>query len=131
MKYLLIFLLALSFIGPSVEKGKTLPNVFKDGVYNYITSLDNSMNYLVENVPFFSKLALIPYENTYKRIMDDRHFTKHLVSYGESLDDIIKTYNSNIKDIHDFRKIIYKENPKVVSRDYQVQSGEYITIPSE
>ncbi|HSQ90217.1 hypothetical protein, partial [Romboutsia sp.] len=64
-------------------------------------------------------------------VMDDRHLVKHLVTSGETLDDIIKSYNSNIEDIENFRKVVYKENIGIVSKEYQVQSGEYITIPSE
>lgn len=65
--------------------------------------------------------------------MNTRSFTKHLVSSGETIDDIIKKYNFNItsNDLDDFRKIIYKENSDVVSEDYNVQSGEYIFVPTE
>ena len=131
MKYLLIFLIVLSFIAPSAESDKSLSTIFKDGFYNYVTCLDNSINYLVENVPTFSALSQIPYEKAYKKIMDDRHLTKHLVVSGETLDDIIKNYNSNVNDIENFRKVIYHENAGIVSKEYQVQSGEYITVPSE
>lgn len=131
MKYLLVFLIILSFIAPSAQSDKSFSDVFKDGFYNYITCLDNSVNYLVENVPAFSTLAQIPYEKAYKKVMNDRHLVKHLVASGETLDDIIKSYNSNIEDIESFRKVVYKENDGIVSKEYQVQSGEYITIPSE
>ena len=131
MKYLLLFLIMLSFIAPSAQSDKSFSDVFKDGFYNYITCLDNSLNYLVETVPAFSNLVQIPYEKAYKKVMDDRHLVKHLVTSGETLDDIIKSYNSNINDIENFRKVIYKENDGIVSKEYQVQSGEYITIPSE
>ena len=65
--------------------------------------------------------------------MNTRSFTKHLVSSGETIDDIIKKYNFNItsNDLDDFRKIIYKENSDIVSEDYNVQSGEYIFVPTE
>ena len=131
MKYLLIVLIILSFIAPPAQSDKSFSSVFKDGFYNYITCLDNSLNYLVENVPAFSKLEQMPYEKAYKQVMENRHLVKHLVSSGETLDDIIKNYNSNIDDIESFRKVIYKENIGIVSKEYQVQSGEYITIPSE
>lgn len=131
MKFLLMFLVVLSFIAPSVEDNKSISDVFKDGFYNYITCVDSSVNYLIENVPTFSRLSEIPYKKAYKKVMDDRHLVKHLVSSGETLDDIIKNYNSNIDDIENFRKVIYNENPEIVSKEYQVQSGEYLTIPSE
>lgn len=131
MKYLLIFLIILSFIAPSAQDDKSFSDVFKDGLYNYITCLDNSLNYLVQNIPTFSNLAQVPYEKTYKKVMDNRHLVKHLVSSGETLDDIIRSYNSNIDDIENFRKVVYKQNIGIVSKEYQVQSGEYITIPSE
>ncbi|MEG1311868.1 MAG: hypothetical protein RR942_14025 [Romboutsia sp.] len=131
MKYVLVFLIILSFIGPSSQKGRSISSVFKDGVYNYITCLDNTMNYLVDSVPAFSNLAEIPYEKAYKDVMDDRFLKKHLVSTGETLDDIIKNYNTNIDDIESFRKVIYKENEGLVSKNYEVQSGEYIIVPSD
>ena len=131
MKYFLLFLLCLLFIAPSADNDKPISTVLKDGVYNYITSLDTSVTYLTKNVPAFSKLAQASYEKAYKNIMENRHLTKHLVSSGETLDDIIKSYNSDINDIENFRKVAYKENPGVISKDYQVQAGSYITVPSE
>lgn len=131
MKYILIFLLLLLFIAPSADKNASISNIFKDGFYNYITCLDTSVDYLVDNVPAFSNLAQIPYEKAYKIVMKDRHLIKHLVSSGETLDDIIKLYNNNIDDIENFRKVAYRENKGLVSDDYQLQSGSYIAIPSE
>lgn len=131
MKYILIFLIVLSFIGPTADSDKSFVSVFKDGFYNYITCLDNTFNYLADNVDAFSKLTEIPYEKAYKDVMNDRHFTKHLVSSGETLDDIIKKYNTNIDDIENFRKVVYKENEGLVSKSYDVQSGEYIVVPSD
>jgi hypothetical protein len=126
-----VLLIVLSFIAPSVQDDKSVSEVFKDGFYNYITCLDDSKNYLVENVPIFSKLAKISYEKSYTKVMENRYFVKHLVSSGETIDDIIKSYNANIDDIESFREVIYKENPQVISDEYQVQSGEYLTVPSE
>lgn len=131
MKFLIVLLIVLSFIAPSVQDDKSVSEVFKDGFYNYITCLDDSKNYLVENVPIFSKLAKISYEKSYTKVMENRYFVKHLVSSGETIDDIIKSYNANIDDIESFREVIYKENPQVISDEYQVQSGEYLTVPSE
>ena len=34
-------------------------------------------------------------------------------------------------NIEDFRKVIYIENKGVVTKDYQVNYGEYILVPSE
>lgn len=131
MKFLIVLLIVLSFIAPSVQDDKSVSEVFKDGFYNYITCLDDSKNYLVENVPIFSKLAKISYEKSYTKVMENRYLVKHLVSSGETIDDIIKSYNANIDDIESFREVIYKENPQVISDEYQVQSGEYLTVPSE
>jgi len=78
MKYLLVFLIILSFIAPSVQSDKSFSDVFKDGFYNYITCLDNSLNYLVETVPAFSNIAQVPYEKAYKKVMDDRHHITQL-----------------------------------------------------
>jgi type I restriction-modification system DNA methylase subunit len=63
--------------------------------------------------------------------MEDRVMEKHLVISGETLDDIIKTYNNNIDNIEDFRKVVYLENKDIVTKDYQVNTGEYILVPSE
>lgn len=131
MKYLLIFLVVLSFISPSAEKGKTTSSVIKDGVYNYITCLDTSINYLVNNVPAFSKIAEIPYSKAYDKVMKNRSFAKHMVFAGETLDDIIKRYNSNIENIENFRKVVYKENPGIVTSSYEIKSGDYITVPTD
>lgn len=130
MKYLLIFLIVLSFIGPSVQTKDDIPSAIRKGVYNYITCLDRSLNYLVKNVPAVSKIAEAPYKNTYKKVMKNRYFTKHLISQDETLDEIIKNYNSDIDNIDDFRKIIVHKNPGIVSKSYGIKSGEYIIIPT-
>ena len=67
----------------------------------------------------------------YNKIMNTRVMEKHLVLAGQTLDDIIKTYNTDIDNIEDFRKVIYIENKDVVTKDYQVNYGEYILVPSE
>ncbi|MBC5995527.1 hypothetical protein EAI30_03750 [Romboutsia ilealis] len=133
MKYFLSFLLILFFISPNIEKDKSISEVFRDGFFNYITCLDKSFNYAKQNFPIISTLTELSYEKTYNKIMDTRSFTKHLVSSGETIDDIIKKYNFNINnsDLDDFREIIYKENSDVVSEDYNIQSGEYIFVPTE
>ena len=129
LKYFLSFLLILLFISPNIEKDKSISEVCRDGFFSYITCLDRSFNYAKQNIP----LTEFAYEKTYNKIMNTRSFTKHLVSSGETIDDIIKKYNFNItsNDLDDFRKIIYKENSDVVSEDYNVQSGEYIFVPTE
>ena len=133
MKYFLSFLLILFFISPNIEKDKSISEVFRDVFFNYITCLDKSFNYAKQNFPIISTLTELSYEKTYNKIMDTRSFTKHLVSSGETIDDIIKKYNFNINnsDLDDFREIIYKENSDVVSEDYNIQSGEYIFVPTE
>ena len=35
MKYFLLFLIILSFIGPAVDNTKSTSNVLKDSIYNY------------------------------------------------------------------------------------------------
>ncbi|MBQ6631846.1 MAG: LysM peptidoglycan-binding domain-containing protein [Romboutsia sp.] len=130
MKYFLLFLIILSFIGTSVSDDKTTGNVLKDSVYNYITSLDNTFNYLVENVSFFSNISENSYKTSYNSIMKDRIFQEHLVQPGETLDSIIQLYNTNIDDIEAFRKVVYKENQDIVSSSYDVKAGEYILVPS-
>lgn len=131
MKYILILIIIIFFIGPVVDKDKTTSAVMKDGIYNYITCLDSYKNYLIKEFPFITKLSNISYEKTYNKVMKNRILEKHLVTSGETLDDIIKAYNTNIDDFDDFRKIILKENPDIVSSDYQIKSGEYLLIPSE
>lgn len=131
MKYILVFLIILSFIGPVADKNKSTSSVIRDGVYNYITCLENTRIYLVENVPAFSKLADIPYEKAYREVMEDKRLEKHLVSSGETIDSIIKSYNSDVEDLENYRKIIYKENPGIVSSSYEIKSGEYIVVPSD
>ena len=131
LKYILFFLIILSFIGPVADKEKSFDSVIKDSIYNYITCLDNSINYLSNNFTFVDKILNIQYELAYNNIMEDRVMEKHLVISGETLDDIIKTYNNNIDNIEDFRKIVYLENKDTVTKDYQVNTGEYILVPSE
>ena len=105
MKYFLLFLIILSFIGTSVSDDKTTGNVLKDSVYNYITSLDNTFNYLVENVSFFSNISENSYKTSYNSIMKDRIFQEHLVQPGETLDSIIQIYNNN-KEVVEFQKLM-------------------------
>ncbi|MGL5328693.1 MAG: hypothetical protein ACRDD7_05445 [Peptostreptococcaceae bacterium] len=133
MKYLISILLILFFIAPHVDDNESLSQVFKDGFYSYITSLDRTLNYAVENFDFVAKLADIPYESTYKRIMSNRSFTKHYVSSGETIDDIIKKYNLEVSnsELKDFRRVVYKENEGIVTSDYNIQSGQYIIVPTE
>ncbi|MCR1848729.1 hypothetical protein NSA42_05505 [Paeniclostridium sordellii] len=131
MKYVLIFLLILFFIAPSVDEAKSIPQVLKAGVYNYITCLDKSVDYLSENYPVFNQLTELPYKKSYTKVMKNRTFVKHFVETGETLDDIIKIYNKDIDNIDNFRKVVYNENSNVVSDDYKLKSGEYILIPSE
>ncbi|KGJ48655.1 hypothetical protein KD33_13015 [Clostridium sp. NCR] len=131
MKYVLLIIVILLFIGPVVDDCTSLSQVFKEAIYNYITCLDTSVNYLSENVPAFNDLTELSYTKAYKKVMDGRHFVKHLVNSGETIDDIIKSYNTNIEDIDDFRKVVYKENIDIISSDYNIKSGEYILVPSE
>lgn len=131
MKYILVFLIALLFIAPSCDKNKSTSTVLKEGFYNYITCLDTSYKYLVDNVPFFNKITEISYKKAYKKVMKDRTFTKHLVLAGETIDNIIQKYNHDVDDLENFRKVVYKENIGLVSDTYEIKSGQYLTIPTD
>lgn len=131
MKYLLSFLIILSFVGPVVNKDKSPSEVIQDSLYNYITCLDNTFDYLVDSVPIFSNMSEKLYKKSYDSIMKNRVLEEHLIQPGETLDSIIKMYNNNISDIETFRKVVYKENQGTISSSYDLKSGEYILVPSE
>ena len=131
MKYIMTILLALLIISTAVDEDLSTTSLIRQCAYNYITCLSNSINYLGENVSVFSQIKNKPYEKTYTKVMKNRSLIKLYVNSGESIDQIIKTYNSNIdKDIDAFREVVYKENQGIVSSDYNVQAGEYILVPS-
>lgn len=131
MKYIMTILLALLIISTSVDEDLSTTSLIRQCAYNYITCLSNSINYLGENLSVFSQIKNKPYEKTYTKVMKNRSLIKHYVNSGESIDQIIKTYNSDInKDIDAFREVVYKENQGIVSSDYNVQAGEYILVPS-
>lgn len=131
MKYIMTILLALLIISTAVDEDLSTTSLIRQCAYNYITCLSNSINYLGENLSVFSQIKNKPYEKIYTKVMKNRSLIKHYVNTGESIDQIIKTYNSNIdKDIDDFREVVYKENQGIVSSDYNVQAGEYILVPS-
>ena len=131
--FLISFLLFLIFVAPNIKEDVDISQSFRDGFYDYLTSLDKAVDYANENIPFISKITNMSYNKIYKKVMEDRFLTKHLVSSGETLDYIIKKYNSSISDndLEDFRKVVYKENIDVVSEDYSIQSGKYILVPKE
>lgn len=131
MKYFLLFLIILSFIGPAVDDSKSIGDIVNDSIYNYITSVDNTVSYLVNNVSLFSNISEKSYKASYNSIMKDRVFQSHLIQSGETLDSIIQLYNNNINDIEAFRKIVYKENQEIISSSYDVKAGEYILVPSD
>lgn len=131
MKYFLLFLIILSFIGPAVDDSKSIGDIVNDSIYNYITSVDNTVSYLVDNVSLFSNISEKSYKASYNSIMKDRVFQSHLIQSGETLDSIIQLYNNNINDIEAFRKIVYKENQEIISSSYDVKAGEYILVPSD
>lgn len=131
MKYIMTILLALLIISTAVDEDLSTTSLIRQCAYNYITCLSNSINYLGENVSVFSQIKNKPYEKIYTKVMKNRSLIKHYVNTGESIDQIIKTYNSDInKDIDAFREVVYKENQGIVSSDYNVQAGEYILVPS-
>lgn len=131
MKYFLLFLIILSFIGPAVDDSKSIGDIVNDSIYNYITSVDNTVSYLVNNVSLFSNISEKLYKASYNSVMKDRVFQSHLIQSGETLDSIIQLYNNNINDIEAFRKIVYKENQEIISSSYDVKAGEYILVPSD
>ena len=131
MKYFLLFLIILSFIGPAANNNNSTNDVIKNSIYNYITCLDDTFNYLVDNVSFFSNISEKLYKASYDSIMKNRVLQSHLVQSGETLDSIIQLYNHNIDDIETFRKVVYKENQDIISSSYDVKAGEYILVPSD
>lgn len=132
MKYIVATLICLLLISSAVDEDLTTTSLIRQCLYNYITCLSNSFDYLDENVEVFSQIKNKPYERTYSIVMKDRSLIKHYVETGESLDQIIKMYNPDIdKKIDDFREVVYKENQSIVSSDYQIKSGEYILVPSK
>lgn len=131
MKYFLLFLIILSFIGPAVDDSKSIGDIVNNSIYNYITSVDNTVSYLVNNVSLFSNISEKLYKASYNSVMKDRVFQSHLIQSGETLDSIIQLYNNNINDIEAFRKIVYKENQEIISSSYDVKAGEYILVPSD
>lgn len=131
MKYFLLFLIILSFIGPAANNNDTTNDVIKNTLYNYVTCLDSTFNYLVNNVSYFSSLSEKLYETSYESVMKDRVFQEHLIQPGETLDSIIKLYNNEIDNIETFRKVVYKENQDIISSSYDVTAGEYILVPSD
>lgn len=131
MKYFLLFLIILSFIGPAVDDSKSIGDIVNNSIYNYITSVDNTVSYLVDNVSLFSNISEKLYKASYNSVMKDRVFQSHLIQSGETLDSIIQLYNNNINDIEAFRKIVYKENQEIISSSYDVKAGEYILVPSD
>lgn len=133
MKYLIYILLILFFISPHVDNDLSFSQVFRDGFYDYVTSLDRAFTYATEHSKIMATISEIPYKKTYENIMANRSFTKHFVCSGETIDDIIKKYNMNItnSELKDFRKIVLKENEGIISDDYNIQSGQYLIVPSE
>lgn len=132
MKYVISILLSLILISTAVDEDLSTTSLLRQCLYNYITCLSDSIDYLNNNLEIFSKFKNKPYEKTYLKVMKDRIMIKHYVTNGENIDQIIKNYNLNIHgDINDFREVVYKENQGVVSSDYQIQAGEYILVPSE
>ena len=85
MKYFLLFLIILSFIGPAVDDNKSTGDVITDSIYNYITCLDNTANYLVDNVSFFSNISEKLYKASYDSIMKNRVFQLSLIHIFFSL----------------------------------------------
>ncbi len=131
MKYLLIFFVILSFIGPVAENTESTSSIIRNSIFNYITSLDRTVSYLSDNFEIFRNLKELPYKVASDKIMKDRKFEKHFILSGENLDSIIQLYNSDIDNIDSFRKIILDKNPDIVSSDYSIKSGNYILVPSE
>ncbi len=132
MKYVFTILITFLLISTAVDEDLSTTSLIRQCIYNYITCLSTSFDYLGENVEVFAQIKNKPYERTYSNIMKDRNMVKHYVENGESLDQIIKEYNPDVdNNIDDFREVVYKENKDIVSSDYQIKSGEYILVPSK
>ena len=131
MKYVFLFLILLSFVGSNIDNTKSTNNILKDSIHSYITCLDNTYNYLVNNFSLFSNISEKSYKKSYNAVMKNRILQEHLIQPGETLDSIIQIYNNDIDDIEIFRKVVYKENQDIISSSYDVKSGEYILVPSE
>lgn len=131
MKILLIILLFIAFIGPAVDENKSLGLVIKDSIFNYLSSFDKTVDYLSENYEVFKNIKDFPFRNNYEKVMKDRIFVKHTIENGQTLDTIIRMYNSDINDMENFRKVVLYENPEAVSSDYTLKSGYSILVPSE
>ena len=70
MKYFLLFLIILSFIGPAVDDSKSIGDIVNNSIYNYITSVDNTVSYLVDNVSLFSNISEKSYKASYESYSD-------------------------------------------------------------
>ena len=134
MKYLIsIFFILITILSISLSDLSFFSSL-KEGFYMYITSVDNISTYLIDNVAFIEKLSNLKYEQLYEDIMENRNFVEHKVLPGENLDTIILKYNPDInisKEIEAFREIVHMENQDKVSEDYNLQSWDYILIPSK
>ncbi|MFI3210284.1 MAG: hypothetical protein R3Y64_04455 [Peptostreptococcaceae bacterium] len=131
MKIILMILLFIAFIGPSVEDNKSITQVFKDSVVNYVSSVDNTVTYLSENSEVFRDITQSKIQNSYDNVMQNRVLVKHVINSGESLDSIIRFYNDEVKNIDEFRTVILNENPDSVSSDYSLKAGNSILVPSD
>jgi len=131
MKLILLILLVIAFIGPAVDKEKSIGEVFKDSLINYVSSVDRTVSFLSSHSETFNEIKEFPFRNSYEDVMKDRVFVKHTVTGGENLDSIIKLYNSQIDDIDEFRKVVLYENKENVSSDYSLIVGTTILIPSD
>lgn len=131
MKLILTILLFIAFIGPSVDDNKSVSEVFKDALFNYVSSIDKTSTFLSENFEIFRELKEIPLKTKYEEVMKDRVFVKHTIESGQTLDMIIRMYNSDVDNMEKFRQIILNENKEAVSSDYSLKSGVSILVPSE
>lgn len=131
MKLILLILLFIAFIGPAVDDDKTIGQVFKDALVNYVSSFDKTVMFLSDNSETFREIKDFPFRSSYEEIMQNRVFVRHTVTGGENLDSIIKLYNSEINDIEEFRKVVLYENPENVNNDYSLKSGSSILVPSD
>ena len=131
MKYLLVFLIVLSLFNPYSNNEVYETSFIRNVIYKYITSLDNTIDYALNNVPYVQNLASSIYEKRFEKIMLDKTITKHFVYPGETLDEILKKYNKDTDNINTLRKIVLFENPDVVSDSYDLQSNTFINVPSD
>ena len=99
MKYFLLFLIILSFIGPAVDDNKSTGDVITDSIYNYITCLDNTANYLVDKYITKGNIKIVPKGK--KNYWSSKGLRKPAVSYSGEYNNysLLPSWQSDDGDI--------------------------------